>query len=45
MSGVGVFGMIFLISWIFIGNWILLDLLQAILMDGFDEDSAAVNEK
>jgi hypothetical protein len=34
------FGIIYLISWIFIGNWILLNLLQAILLDGFDKDSS-----
>ena len=30
------FTMIFLISWIFIGNYILLNLFLAILLDGFD---------
>jgi hypothetical protein len=30
---------LFAISWIFIGNWILMNLLQAILLDGFDEDT------
>jgi hypothetical protein len=30
---------LFPISWIFIGNWILMNLLQAILLDGFDESS------
>ena len=38
-SSVSTFGIIFLLSWIFIGNWILLNLLQAILLDGFDGDS------
>lgn len=28
----------FLISWIFIGNFTLLNLLMAILLDGFDSD-------
>jgi hypothetical protein len=39
LSNVGPWGVIFLISWIFLGNWILLSLLQAILLDGFDNDS------
>lgn len=30
---------LFPISWIFIGNWILMNLLQAILLDGFDENT------
>lgn len=29
---------LYLISWIFIGNWVLLNLLQAILLEGFDID-------
>ena len=33
------FTILFLISWIFIGNWILMNLLQAILLDGFDENT------
>lgn len=39
LSSVGPWGILFLISWIFLGNWILLSLLQAILLDGFDDDS------
>lgn len=39
-STTGVVGVIYLISWIFIGNWILLNLLQAILLDGFDKDAS-----
>lgn len=35
----GPIGSIYLISLIFIGNWILINLLQAILLDGFDSDS------
>lgn len=31
---------IYLISWIFIGNFILLNLFLAILLDGFDEISS-----
>lgn len=42
-SSVSYFGVIYLISWIFIGNWILLSLLQAILLDGFDEDSSPLS--
>ena len=38
-STTGVIGVLYLISWIFIGNWILLNLLQAILLDGFDKDA------
>ncbi len=38
-SSIGTYGLIFLLSWIFLGNWILLNLLQAILLDGFDGDS------
>lgn len=30
---------LFPISWIFIGNWILMNLLQAILLDGFEENT------
>lgn len=33
-------GILYMISWIFIGNWILMSLIQAILLDGFDEDSS-----
>lgn len=39
-TSVSYFGIIYIISWIFIGNWILLNLLQAILLDGFDKDSS-----
>lgn len=28
--------LLYLISWILIGNWMLLNLLQAVLLDGFD---------
>jgi hypothetical protein len=38
LSSIGPWGNIFLISWIFLGNWILLSLLQAILLDGFDDE-------
>ena len=38
-SSIGIWGILFLLSWIFLGNWILLNLLQAILLDGFDNDS------
>lgn len=34
--------LLFAISWIFIGNWILMNLLQAILLDGFDENTNEV---
>jgi hypothetical protein len=40
ISSVSYFGVIYLISWIVIGNWILLDLVTAILLDGFDDDSS-----
>lgn len=40
VSGAKTIGIIYLISWIFIGNWILMSLIQAILLDGFDEDSS-----
>lgn len=40
VSGSKIIGIIYLISWIFIGNWILMSLIQAILLDGFDEDSS-----
>lgn len=43
-SKVGPWGVFFLISWIFIGNWILLNLLQAILLNGFDTDSDLINK-
>ena len=33
------FTILYLISWIVLGNWILLNLTQAILLDGFDDDS------
>ena len=33
------FTIVYLISWIVLGNWILLNLMQAILLDGFDNDS------
>lgn len=39
-SSVGYFSIFYIVSWIFIGNWILLNLLQAILLDGFDKDSS-----
>lgn len=39
-SATQISGIIYIVSWIFIGNWILLNLLQAILLDGFDKDSA-----
>ena len=38
-SSLGPGSIIFFISWIFLGNWILLNLLQAILLDGFDDDA------
>ena len=44
-SSIGIWGIIFLISWIFLGNWILLNLLQAILLDGFDNDSTNPDEE
>jgi hypothetical protein len=43
-SQTGTWSIVYLISWIFIGNWILLNLLQAILLDGFDEDSTVFNK-
>lgn len=43
-SQTGTWSIVYLISWIFIGNWILLNLLQAILLDGFDEDSNIFNK-
>ena len=33
-----IFSTIFLISWIFIGNFILLNLFLAILLDGFESN-------
>jgi hypothetical protein len=39
VSSLGPWSIIFLISWIFLGNWILLNLLQAVLLDGFDDDA------
>ena len=36
---------IFLISWIFIGNYILLNLFLAILLDGFMNSSKSSNEE
>lgn len=44
-SSIGTYGIIFLLSWIFLGNWILLNLLQAILLDGFDGDSTNSEEE
>ncbi len=44
-SSMGNWGIIFLVSWIFLGNWILLNLLQAILLDGFDNDSINSEEE
>ena len=44
-SEVGFFSIFYIISWIFIGNWILLNLLQAILLDGFDKDSEIQNDE
>ena len=44
-SSIGIWGIFFLISWIFLGNWILLNLLQAILLDGFDGDSTDPEEE
>ena len=41
ISKAGYFSIFYFISWIFIGNWILLNLLQAILLDGFDKDSSS----
>ena len=38
-SSLGPGSILFFISWIFLGNWILLNLLQAILLDGFDDDA------
>lgn len=43
-SQTGVASVFYLLSWIFIGNWILLNLLQAILLDGFDQDSDVFNK-
>lgn len=34
---------VYLISLMFVGNWILMNLLQAILLDGFDKDSKDVD--
>jgi hypothetical protein len=45
LSTVGPWGVLFLVSWIFLGNWILLSLLQAILLDGFDDDATDPNEE
>lgn len=39
VSPAGPWSVIFLISFVFLGNWILLNLLQAILLDGFDDDA------
>ena len=44
-SPVGYFSIFYIVSWIFIGNWILLNLLQAILLDGFDKDSSVEAEE
>lgn len=44
-SSIGTYGLVFLLSWIFLGNWILLNLLQAILLDGFDGDSTNSEEE
>ena len=41
ISKAGYASIFYFISWIFIGNWILLNLLQAILLDGFDKDSSS----
>lgn len=35
--------LIYLISWILIGNWMLLNLLQAVLLDGFDIEDVRVS--
>lgn len=32
--------LIYLVSWIVIGNWVLLNLLQAVLIDGFDLENS-----
>jgi hypothetical protein len=45
LSSMGTWGILFLLSWIFLGNWILLNLLQAILLDGFDNDSTDPEEE
>lgn len=39
-SSTGYASVFYILTWIFIGNWILLNLLQAILLDGFDKDSS-----
>ena len=44
-SKTGTWSIVYLISWIFIGNWILLNLLQAILLDGFDKDADIFTKK
>lgn len=36
---------VFLISWIFIGNYVLLNLLFAVLLDGFDNDRVNLDIK
>mgnify|MGYP003883696065 FL=1 len=36
---------IYYITWIFIGNWILLNLFLAILLDAFNEDEEDVDEE
>jgi len=43
-SPAGPWSILFLISFVFLGNWILLSLLQAILLDGFDDDATDPNK-
>jgi hypothetical protein len=38
------FTIIYLLTWIFIGNWVLLNLLQAVLLDGFDTEDIIQSE-
>ena len=52
MNAIGPFASLYFISWLFIGNFVLLNLFLAILLDGFveeskheDEDSSDISEK
>ena len=40
----GPFSSLFLISWIFIGNFVLLNLFLAILLDSFSENNEPTDE-
>ena len=43
-TNVGFFGALFLISWIFIGNFILLNFFLAILLDGFTKEFEQIEQ-